>query len=685
MKRINNTDIKRIYNKYKKISKQYISSHILFLSYVVISLIISFALRLATVGLPIYLKAFLGDLMILLFIGSFAYFFKPRHRFIYLLSWLIFFSILTIGNTIYYIFYASYLSINLIQTAGMVGEVNDAVFEKVNIFQFLYLLGDVAFILVHKKLLKTSYYQDVEKNENHKKLFISTLIASGILFALLAITISGADTSRLRKQWNREYIVQKYGLYMYHVNDIIQSVQPHFNTLFGYDEAALKFRNYYACRWEKTPKTNKWTNKFKGKNVLFIHAESIQGFLIDLKINGEYVTPNINKLAHEGLYFDKFYPQISIGTSSDSEFTLNTGLMPSSSGTVFVNYNNRKYYAAPEYFNNMGYYTFSAHANNADYWNRKTMHGVLGYQKFYAKDSYEVPTSTSDMEWVGLGLSDKSFFRQLTPILKDIKETKSPFYGTIITLSNHSPFNDLKKYDEFNVTMDYTYIDDDGQEVSAVAPYLDGSSMGNYLKSAHYADAALGEFIELLKENGILENTIIILYGDHEARIAKREFVKLYNYDPVTDSVKDEEDSTFISMDNYKYDLLKNTPLIIWNDENKYSQKISSTMGMYDILPTIANMFGFTQKYALGNDIFSSNEKIVVFPNGNILTDKVFYSNLNDEYILLHDSPIDGEYINRIKEYANEILEVSNGIVVHDLILKEEDRIGECEIESKKE
>ncbi len=685
MKRLSNTDIKEIYIKYKKLIKEYIKNNILFLSYIIISLVISFILRLVTVGFLVYLKSFIGDLMILLFVGSFAYFFKPKFRFRYLLSWIVFFTVLAIGNTIYYRFYASYLSINLIQTASMVGEVNDAVFEKVNIFQFFYLIGDIVFIFVHKKLSKTSYYQDVEKKEDHKKLFISTLVGSGILLVLLAITISAADTSRLRKQWNREYIVQKYGLYMYHVNDIIQSIQPHFNTLFGYDEAALKFRNYYACKWEKPVKANKWTNKFKGKNVIFIHAESIQGFLVDLKINGKEVTPNLNKLVHEGLYFDKFYPQISIGTSSDSEFTLNTGLMPSSSGTVFVNYYNRKYYAAPEYFNEMGYYTFSAHANNADYWNRKIMHSVLGYQKFYAKDSYVVPSNTNDMDWVGLGLSDKAFFKQLTPILKEIKETKSPFYGTIITLSNHSPFNDLKKYDEFDVTMNYTYVSEDGSTVEAVAPYLDGTSMGNYLISAHYADAALGEFIEGLRENGILENTIIILYGDHEARISKKEFIKLYNYDPENDSVKDEEDPSYISMDNYKYDLLKNTPLVIWNDEVKYKQTISSVMGMYDILPTIANMFGFTQKYALGNDIFGSNEKIVVFPNGNILTDKVFYSNLNDEYIALQDSPIDSEYINRIKEYAYEILEVSNGIVVHDLILKEEDRIGVCEIEEEKE
>ena len=679
MKRIKNINIKKII----KYIKEYTSNNILFLSYLIISLLISFSMRLVTVTTPIYIKSFLGDLMIALLVGSFGYFLKPKNRYKYYLVLLLFFTGLAIGNTVYYRFYQSFLSINLIATASMVKQVDDAVFEKVNIYQFLYLLGDIIFIIIHKILCKRKYYSNIEKKENSKKLFISSISISGVILIFLAVTITAADTSRLQKQWNREYLVQKYGLYTYHINDIIQSIQPRINTLFGYDEAASKFRSYYACKWEKDTKPNSYTNYFKGKSVIFIHAESIQNFLIDLKINGEYVTPNFNKIAHSGIYFKKFYPQISIGTSSDSEFTLNTGLMPSSSGTVFVNYYDRKYYSLPKYFNDLGYYTFSTHANNADYWNRKTMYGSLGYQDFYAKDTFEVPTDHSDMNWVGLGLSDKAFFKQLIEKLKDIKENHSPFYGTVITLSNHSPFNDLGKYDEFDVTMSYTYTDENGNKQIGTAPYLEGTAMGNYIRSAHYADAAFGQFIEDLKSNNLLDNTVLIIYGDHEARLAKREFIRLFNYDPTIEDIKDEEDPTYISMDNYNYDLLKNTPFIIYSEEEKFNKVVNSTMGMYDVLPTVANMFGFKEKYALGHDIFSKNEKIVVFPNGNVLTDKVFYSNLNDEYITLSKTPIDSDYIERIKEYANEILEVSNGIVVHDLILKEEEKIGACQNEKE--
>lgn len=689
MKRLKEIDfkkinIKKIFKNIIKGIKKYASTNILFISYIIISLLIGFLLRLFTIGTPIYFKAFLSDFMVSLLIGAFGYLFKPKYQFTYFFIWIIFATFLAIGNTIYYQFYQSFLSVNLISTASMLGAVDDSLYDKLHITQFLYIIFPIIFFGIHKFLSKKNYYFEVEKTEKGKRNFIYSVATSGVIICSLLFTLNATDTSRLVKQWNREWLVQKFGLYTYTANDLIQSIQPHLNTLFGYDEAARKFRNFYSCKAEEKISSNKYTNAFKDKNVIFIHAESIQNFLVNLKINGKEVTPNLNKLAKEGIYFDRFYPQISVGTSSDTEFTLNTGLMPSSSGTVFVNYYNRTYYALPKYFNDMGYYTFSAHANNADYWNRKTMHHTLGYQDFYAKDSYVVPSDTSDPNWVGLGLSDKSFFNQLVPILKNIKENHKKFYGTVITLSNHSPFNDLEKYDPFDVTMKYTVTDENGKKKEAVATYLEGSSMGNYIRSAHYADAALGEFIQLLKDNDLTKDTIIILYGDHEARLNKKQFNLLYNYDPNTNDIKSEDDPTYVSMENYNYDLLKNTPLIMWNVDKKYRRKVSSAMGMYDVLPTIANMFGFKDKYGLGHDIFSDNEKIVVFPNGNVLTDKVYYSNLNDEYVALSDEPINSDYISRLKDYANQILDVSNGIVLHDLIKNEKDKIGACECEEKK-
>ena len=660
-------------NNFKNKIIEYISNNKLFLLFFIFCLVMDFLLRCFTIGGRVYFLAFLADMLILLFISLFAYLIKKRYHFVYYFIWLIFFTILVIANTVYYEFYESFISVNLLETASMIGEVNDSLFAKLHFHQFLYLLFPVIYIILYKKFFK---FTESVIIENNKISFKFNLIFMLIIFGIFLFSFNYKDISKFSNLRNREYIVKKYGLYLYTGVDLI-SIAESPDNIAGYEKALYNYKDYYSCKWEKNKEVNAYTNIFKGKNVIFIHAESIQNFLVNLKINGEEVTPNINKLASEGIYFNNFYPQISVGTSSDTEFTLLTGLMPSSSGTVFVNYYDRLYYGMPSYFSDLGYYTFSMHGNDREYWNRATMHEILGYDDFYGDESYIIPDK-SDSEFIGLGLSDKSFFEQSIPKLKEISNNKSPYFGTIITLSNHSPFNDLEKYGEFDVTIDYKYTDKNGKTINDTASYLEDSTMGNYIKSSHYADEALGVLFDELKSEGLLENTVIVFYGDHEARLSKKEFNLLYNYDPVNDDILDEDDENYISMDNYYYDLLKSTPFIIWTNDMEKNLVVEDVMGMYDVLPTIANMFGFEEKYSLGNDIFSNNEKIVVFPNGNVLTNKIYYSDSNDEYITLTNEPIDGDYIENIKEYANNILNVSNGIIYHDLIANEGKNVGEC-------
>ena len=657
---------KNNFNNIKKSINRYLSSNILFLSYVLCSMLIGIILRINTVSISFDIKPYAFDLIAVIIIGSFGYLFKPKNQIYYFMFFICLFCFLGIMNNIYYKFYQSFVSVNLLSTATMLSDVGDSVLDKLEVIHFMYLFAPLAIIIIHNKLNKKSYYIEVSKYEKKFPCFRNTLIVGIILLVIMCFTLTKVEMSRFVKQWNREYIVQKFGIYTYTLNDLVQSVEPKIDSLFGLDEATKKFRDFYTEK-EKTfneNSKNKFTNIYKGKNVIFIHGESIQNFLIDLTINGEEVTPNLNKLSKSGIYFSKFYPQISVGTSSDTEFTLSTGLMPSSTGTVFVSYSNRTYSSMQNKFKSLGYYTFSMHANNADYWNRKVMHKNLGYDDFYAKDSYII----NDDDIIGLGLNDKSFFAQSVEKLKEISENNEKFMGTIITLTNHSPFNDITKYGEFDVSMKYEVVDEDGNTTYMVADYLEGQDMGNYIKSAHYADEALGEFFNELDEAGLLENTVIVFYGDHESKLSKKQFNLLYNYDPYTGEIKDKNDPTYVNLDNYQYDLLKNTPLIIWTKDQSNVMNVADVMGMYDVFPTIGNMFGFNSFYSLGNDIFSDNEKIVIFPNGNFLTNSVYYNNLKDEYISFTSLPIDSTYIERLKKYAETRLEVSNGIIVHDLI-----------------
>ena len=658
----------------KKRFKKYFSTNILFLTYTVTSVLIAFLLRFITNTNPWSLKALICDLTFVVIIGAFGYLIKPKNQFKYFFTLSCFYTFLCIGNNHYYTFYNGYMSASLLGTLSMIGQVKASALSKIKVVYLLYLLAPVIMLIVNKRLIKKNYYYNVGKEEKGKAMFIKTSISGMLVVLILIVSLSSAEKAKLSKLWSRDYIALNYGLYAYTIADLVESIVPSINPMRGFEDAAEEFIKTYGE--DKKHKTNEYTNIFEGKNILFIHGESIQNFLIDLKVNDIEITPFLNKLSKEGMYFSSFYPQISVGTSSDSEFTLSTGILPSTNGTVFINYYDRTYDTIQKAFKEKGYYTFSMHANNREYWNREVMYKTLGYDRFYAKDDFVV----NEEDIIGLGLNDKSFYTQIIPYLKEIKQNNNNYMGLIISLTNHSPFNDVLKYGDldFSITFnkDTGLTDEMGRNIyeEVTVPYLENTQMGNYLKSAHYADEAYKLLFDLLEDNGLLDNTVIVFYGDHESKLGKEALNLLYNYDPLTDSIKDKDDATYISLDNYKYDLLKNTPLIIWTKDNEVSGEIKDVMGMWDVYPTLSNMFNINCKYALGNDIFSDEEKIVVFPGGDILTNKVFYNNSKDEYVMISDEAIDNDYmtkyIERINEYASSKLEVSKGIVRFNLIEK---------------
>ena len=455
----------------------------------------------------------------------------------------------------------------------------------------------------------------------------------------------------------------QFGIYIYQIDDFIVSLKPSLVNLFGSDNGAKIFREYYSN--PKTKEKNEYTNIFDGKNVIVIHAESLQNFVINKKINGKEITPNLNKLINKSLYFNNFYALDSVGTSSDSEFTFSTSLLPTNNGTVFINYWNRKYESIQKKFNDAGYYTFSMHANNGTFWNRNIMYNSLGYKKFY---NYENDYVLDDI--IGLGLSDRSFFKQSLNKIKNISDSGKKFYGTLITLSNHTPFtNNGKDLSDFDVSS-YHY-DKNGKLI--IDGYLEGAVLGSYIKSVHYADKALGEFIDGLEEEGILDNTVLIIYGDHDAKIKKSQFEYFYNYDKKTGKVIGKDSLDYKIIDDIDYELLRSVPFIIYSKdvEPKTINKVSS---MLDVFPTIANMFGFETKYTLGSDLFDNSDNIVVFPNGNWLTDKMYYDTKRDLFKALEDKlVVKNDYIEQNNIIAQNKINISNYIIMYDLIRKNEE------------
>ena len=645
----------------KKILKNIIINikerYLLLILFTLTNAINGFLLRLITIKSGLNPSAVFFDIAFLIIISFFSLLFKSkkkRAKYLFILTILT--TTICIVNSVYYHYYSSFASVSLIATAVFVKDVGNAVFENVlKPIDLIYLWQPITFYLIYhanKKIIK-------DKNKEDKNYLKITIPISIFFLTIGSIMVPNSGWTRLYKLWNRESVVINFGPYVYQVDDIVQSLVPRINTMFGHDTAYRTVKEYYEKN-KYEYKTNEYTNIFEGKNIIVIHAESIQKFNMDLRFNNQEVTPNLNKLAKEGIFFSNFYSEVGVGTSSDAEFTFNTSLMPSNRGTVFVNFYDRQYISIPKLLSNKGYYTYSMHANNGEFWNRNTMHKTLGYDKFYSKDSYEID------EVIGLGLSDKSFFNQSVKKMKEIKaEQGTPFYSVLIMLSNHTPFSDLELMPEFPTTID---VEINGETITR--EYINKTKLGNYIRSVHYADEAIGELINNLEKEGLLDNTILVIYGDHDARLDYDDYNLLYNYDPINDTLMTQSDENYYQFNEYDYELNRKVPFIIWTKNKQYNVNITTPTGMIDVLPTLGNMIGIHSKYQLGTDVINNKDgdNMVTFTDGSFVTSKLYYNAPKGEIYPLNSEPITEEYINLRVNHSGELIEISNDIIYYDLI-----------------
>lgn len=661
--------MKRIKDILKKITfnfYSYIYNNRLFLSYLILAFIGCLCLREFTIGNAFNFKSLITELGLIFIIGSFGYFCKPDKQFCYYFIWLCIFTLIFVVNSIYFTFYTNFASVAELATLSQAETVTGSIFDGLKFVDFIYLFIPILFWYVHQKLRYSSYYNYLIKIEKSIKMFLLTFGIGLSIIGVRLMVSNASDFSRLAKLWNRESVVERFGILLYQGNDLFQTLIPKINRLFGYEDAYKLFTSYFQDETrEKYNKENKYSGILEGYNVIYVHMESIQNFLMELEFNGEEVTPNLNKLAEEGLFFNNFYPQVSTGTSSDAEYIMLSGLMPSASGTVFVSYSDNTFNTLATNLKDKGYYTFSMHGNYSSMWNRSNVHPKLGYMDLYYRDTFTFDTVK---DWIGLGINDKVFFEQAVTKLEVIESTYENYFGTVITLSNHSPFANHENFD-LDIT-DY-YTNELGEDVSSC--YLCNRDVGRYIVSSHYADEALGNFIRYIKESDYFNNTVFVFYGDHDAKMSYKDMNYLYNYDYLTGELKNEDDETYKEYDSYDHNLNKKTPLIMWTKNKKLAKKLSgkvdTMMGMYDVAPTLYNMLDIDNEFVLGHDIFNiKDNNIVIFPNGNFLTNKVYYNNSTGEYKILEEGVIlENNYISNNVTQVELVLDVNNAIISYDL------------------
>jgi lipoteichoic acid synthase len=229
----------------------------------------------------------------------------------------------------------------------------------------------------------------------------------------------------------------------------------------------------------------------RGKNLLVIQVESLQDFAVDYRIGGQDVMPHLRRWSEDALRFTHVTDQTSEGRSSDAEFTMMASLLPLDHGAVTFQHPANHYVALPRVLAEHEYHTISAVAFEPGFWNRAAAHAAYGFQQSYFEPDFELT------EQIGWGLNDRDFLMQMAPRIEALAR---PFCAWLITLSLHHPFDGFP---------------DRHKELKLGA--LENTPFGNYLHTMHFFDRALEEFRTGLARAGLLDDTIMVVFGDHDA------------------------------------------------------------------------------------------------------------------------------------------------------------------------
>ncbi|MCM3745833.1 LTA synthase family protein [Paenibacillus pasadenensis] len=358
---------------------------------------------------------------------------------------------------------------------------------------------------------------------------------------------------------------------------------------------AEKLQNTYPYRPLDQPAAPKGFGEMKGMNLLLIQLESFQNFPIHLRVDGQELTPVLNKLADQGLYAPHFFQQIGQGNTSDAEFIANTSIYPTGTIAMSTGFGNRELPSLPRLLQREGYEAYTFHINNVGFWDRNKLYPALNFNRYYDKPFFKNDHFNS------FGASDEELYRTAVDKLSIVAKAGTPFYGHLITTSNHSPFR----------------IPEDKKQLK-LPDSLEGSLLGDYLQSVRYTDYAVGQLIERLKRERLWDNTALVLYGDHFGL------------------PKEEADPERLNEElGIRYDSRIsrfNVPLII-RYPGQTPVKLDGTGGQIDLLPTLANLFGIpleAQQFTVfGRDLLNTERNVIgmryYMPTGSFINDDIIF------------------------------------------------------------
>lgn len=523
-------------------------------------------------------------------------------------------TVLLYANVIYYREFTDFMTVSTVTGYSKVNQgLTGSSLALTNWYDFIYWID----ILVVLALFVFHRIKHDDRPIKKRLAFAYTSVA----IAGFGLNLTLAESNRpqlLTRTFDRNYIVKYLGLDAFTVYDGIKDEQTNHQRASAKKSELDTVKEFTESHYAAP--NAKMYGIAKGKNVIVIHLESFQQFLIDKKINGKEVTPFLNKLYHSNstYSFKNFFHQVGQGKTSDAENMLETSTYGLSTGSLFSQLgSDNTFQAAPAILNQRsGYSSAVFHGNVASFWNRNNTYKNMGYQYFFDASYFD---TTGDKS-TGYGLKDKLLFKNSVQYLERLQQ---PFYVKYITVTNHFPFT-LDKEDTNFKTTDTS-----------------DSAINGYFQTAHYLDQSIKEFYAYLKKSGLLKNSMIVLYGDHYG-LSNSENTTLA---PILGKSADD----WTAYDNAQ---LQRVPFMV-NIPGIKSGKIESTYGgEIDVLPTILHLLGISSKRYIqfGTDLFSKDhDQTVAFRNRDFVTPK--YTVLNDKIY----SNADGQQVEATEAVQKEI------------------------------
>ena len=551
---------------------------------------------------------------------------KKAYWFIFIGGFLLTF--LLYANVVYFRLFSDFLMFCSLNQASNVESMGGAVSASFKWYDFVYFLDTIVYLFI--LIFKRSW---LDKRVFSKK-FVPVVMAASI--ALFFLNLAFAETDRpelLTRTFDHKYLVKYLGPYNFTVYDGVKTIQNNQQKALASEDDLTRVLNY--TKQKNTEPNSEYYGIAKRKNIIKIHLESFQTFLINKKVNGKEVTPFLNKLStgnDDFRYYPNFFHQTGQGKTSDSEFTMDNSLYGLPQGSAYSLKGDNTYQSLPAILDQKeGYTSDVMHGDYKTFWNRDQIYKHFGIDKFYDATYYDM----SDENVVNLGLKDKPFFKASAEYQSKMKQ---PFYSHLITLTNHYPF-----------TLN-------SEDASIDKPNTGDSTVDGYIQTAHYLDQALEQYINDLKAKGLYDDSVIMIYGDHYG-ISE-------NHNNAMEKLLGEQ------ITPAKFTDLNRTGF--WLKIPGKNGAIDETYaGQVDVMPTILHLVGIDSKnyLMLGTDMLSKDHNDVIpFRNGDFITkDYKFvngkvYSNKNNE--LITTPPKDLE---KNKKQVEKDLEMSDDVLNGDL------------------